>query len=199
MLELFYTHGSPYAHICRMACRERGLIPNVVETLTTLRDPAAHVLVHNPSGRVPALVLDDGTTISETTLILMFLDQVGSEPGLLPKNPEGMAAYGRVLGLLDGIAVWNRELRRACTERSPSVLELEQSRANRIADALENDIASGRYADIDAGALALLAVIGFAEQRHTVWDWSRGRTHMARWFARASKRISFIDTIHAPG
>ena len=36
---LFYSEGSPYARICRMALRERGLAGAVREVVTTLRDP----------------------------------------------------------------------------------------------------------------------------------------------------------------
>ncbi|SHH04224.1 Glutathione S-transferase [Pollutimonas bauzanensis] len=193
--QLFYSEGSPYARICRMALRERGLMPQVREATTTLRDPAAAVLPHNPVGRVPALVLRDGTTLTETTLILGWLDEHGSEPAMLPGDAQGLAAYGRVLGLLDGIAVWNRELRRPEAERSPSVLSLEATRANRIADALERDVADGVYANIDAGSLALLAVLGYAERRHTVWKWRMNRPQLELWFIRASQRASFCETL----
>lgn len=192
---LFYSDGSPYARICRMAIRERGLASDVIEVATTLRDPAAVILPFNPTGRVPALVLTDGTTITETSLILKWLDRFGAAPAVLPDDPKGLAEYGRVLGLLDGIAVWNRELRRPESERSPSVLSLEALRADRIADALEKDVANGMYANLDAGALALLAVLGFAEVRQKVWPWRINRPCLVQWFDRMSRRSSFDETI----
>lgn len=192
---LFYSEGSPYARICRMAIRERDLSNVVSEAVTTLRDPDAVVLPHNPTGRVPALLLPDGTTLTETTLIMQWLDQQGTAPRLMPADDQGIAAYGRVLGLLDGIAVWNRELRRPESERSPSVLALEALRADRIADALDRDVAMGRYAQLDAGALALLAVLGYAERRQRVWAWRSGRGHLVRWFEAMSDRASFAQTL----
>ena len=165
---LFYSAGSPYARICRMALREHGLASEVQEVETTLRDPYAAVLPHSPVGRVPALVLEDGTTLTETTLVLGWLDRLGSRVAMLPIDAAGLAAYGRVLGLLDGVAVWNRELRRPSHERSPSVIALEIVRAGRVADALEHAVEEGAYAAIDAGFLALAAVLGYADRRHTV-------------------------------
>ena len=194
---LFYSEGSPYARICRMAIRERALSNLVSEATTTLRDPDAVVLPHNPTGRVPALLLQDGVTLTETTLIMQWLDQQGEAPRLMPVDNRGIAAYGRVLGLLDGIAVWNRELRRPESERSPSVLALEAVRADRVADALERDVAMGGYASLDAGALALLAVLGYAERRHRVWAWRSGRDHLVRWFDAMSDRTSFAETLPA--
>lgn len=197
-LNLYFSDGSPYARICRMAVRERGLSSDVAEITTTLRDPKAVVLPHNPTGRVPALVLADGITLTETTMILQWLDDLGAAPRLLSKQASAMAQYGRALGLLDGIAVWNRELRRPESERSPSVLALELTRANRIGDALELDVATGAYAKIDAATLALLAVLGYCEIRHTAWKWRAGRPALCAWFDRVSDRASFAQTLPPP-
>lgn len=198
MPTLFYSDGSPYARICRMALRERGLAGALAEVLTTLRDPAAPLLPHSPVGRVPALVLDDGTTLTETTLVLGWLDRLGSAPPMLPADAPGIAAYGRVLGLLDGIAVWNRELRRPVHERSPSVIALEAGRADRVADALERDMGAGGYARVDAGYLALASVLGYAEIRHTAWKWRPGRPALEAWFATAAQRPAFAETLPPP-
>ena len=192
---LFYSEGSPYARICRMAVREGGLMERVQEVATTLRDPSAPLLPYNPVGRVPALVLEDGTTLTETTLVLGWLDRLGSRPAMVPSDAAGLATYGRVLGLLDGVAVWNRELRRPPHERSPSVIALEVVRADRIADALEHAVARGAYARIDAGFLALAAVLGYAERRHTVWRWREGRPSLDQWFSLASQRAAYCATL----
>ena len=194
-VRLFYSEGSPYARICRMALREGGLTTKVQEVVTTLRDLAAPVLAHSPVGRVPALVLEDGTTLTETTLVLGWFDRMGSQPPMLPIKAASLAAYGRVLGLLDGVAVWNRELRRPVTERSPSVIALEVGRADRIADTLEHAVSEGAFAEIDAGYLTLAAVLGYAERRHTVWIWREGRPYLAQWFAQASQREAFCETV----
>ena len=195
MPQLFYSAGSPYARICRMALREGGLTERVEEAETTLRDPAAVMLPHNPVGRVPALLLEDATTLTETTLVLSWLDRMGSLPRMLPEDASGMAAYGRVLGLLDGIAVWNREMRRPEHERSPGVIALEEMRATRLADALERNVAAGGYTGLDAGFLALAAVLGYGERRHTIWRWREGRPALSAWFNAAAARPAFQETL----
>lgn len=195
---LFYSEGSPYARICRMALREGGLLSQVGEQITTLREPAAAVLPYSAVGRVPALVLPGGPTLTETTLVLGWLDRHDSRPTMLPQDDAGLAAYGRALGLIDGIAVWNRELRRPENERSPSVLALEIDRAGRIADQLERDVAAGAYTTVDAGYLALAAALGFGERRHTVWKWRPGHPVLEKWFEQASQRAAFRDTVPPP-
>ena len=198
-MQLFHSSGSPYARIARMAVLELGLEGRIAFVETTLRDPASSLLPHSPVGRVPSLVLADGTTVTETTPILMVLDSlVAPERRLLGDGADGwkrLAAYGRVLGMLDGIAVWNRELRRPEQERSPGVIALEETRAARIAAALQDDVARGVYAVPDAGFLALLAVLGYCERRHRVWPWREGLPDLAAWFDRASDRASFAATM----
>jgi glutathione S-transferase len=201
-MKLFHAPGSPYARIARMAVIELGLQDRVAVEEATLRDPASVLLPFNPVGRVPALVLADGTTITETTPVLMVLDAlVAPERRLLPgaERPCALAAYGRVLGMMDGIAVWNRELRRPEHERSPGVIALEALRAVRVADALERDVATGGFAVRDAAWLALMALFGYCERRHTQFAWRQGRPALAALFDAAQVRPCVAQTLPPTG
>ena len=118
---LYIAPGSPFARILRILSRERG--GPLTEVETPLRDPTAPQLAHNPAGRVPAL-LDGATLICETPLILARL-------GWLPVEAAALSRLGQALAFMDGIAVWNRDLRRPEHERSPGFQALERVRANR--------------------------------------------------------------------
>lgn len=198
-MQLFYVSGSPYARMVRIALLETGLAARVEHLEVTLRDPASVLLPHNPVGRVPSLRLDDGTVLTETLLILPFLDTLHAGNRLIPSDPVPRAAMGRVMGMLDGIAVWNRELRRPISERSPTVIALETTRANRVADALDHDVTQGEYDNgLDGGALALGCALGYCEKRHTAWRWREGRPALSAWFDRIAARPSFQATIPPP-
>lgn len=201
-MKLFFSPGSPYARIARMAVIELGLQDRVAVEEATLRDPASVLLPYNPVGRVPSLVLADGTTITETTAVLMMLDTLVPPERLLlpgPDRPRALAAYGRVLGMMDGIAVWNRELRRPEHERSPGVIALEALRATRVADALERDVAAGGFAQRDAGWLALVSLLGYCERRHTAFAWRQGRAALAALFDAAQARPCVAQTLPPAG
>lgn len=95
MLTLFYAPGA-----CSMA-------PHIVmeeggETYTPRRldlskgeQRAAEYMKIHPLGRVPALLLDDGSPLTENTAILPFL---GKRFGLWPKDPVGEAKALSVIG-----------------------------------------------------------------------------------------------------
>lgn len=198
-MRLFFSSGSPFARMVRVALRETGLLPRVEEVATTLRDPHSTLLPHNPVGRVPTLVLSDGIALTETALILPFLDTLGGSYRLLPAGDlRTLADFGRVLGMMDGMAVWNRELRRPPEERSPNVIALETTRTNRIADALEVEVAAGLWrldGPPDAPRIALGCLLGYAERRHRAWAWREGRPALSAWFDRIATRPSFAATI----
>lgn len=201
-MRLFQSPGSPYARIARMAVIELGLEDRVTVEEATLRDPASVLLPYNPVGRVPSLLLDDGNTITETTPVLMVLDSL-VPPGrrLLPgpDTPRALAAYGRVLGMIESIAVWNRELRRPVDERSPAVIALETVRTARVADALEHDVAADGFTTMNAALLALISVLGYCERRHTTFAWRAGRPALSALFDAAQARPSVARTVPPAG
>jgi len=201
-MRLFIVPGSPYARIVRMALIEKGL--EVAPEVAVLRDTDATLLDITPAGRVPTLITDDGTVLTETTPILLHLDAIEPQPPLLRLDGDdawrGVAAYARAIGLIDGVAVWNRELRRPVQERSPAVIALEAARATRVADALDADVANGCYAGgaagwPDAAWIALAAGLGYCARRHPAFDWATGRPALSAWLAAAAARVSFHETL----
>ncbi|MSP05545.1 MAG: hypothetical protein EXR05_10025 [Acetobacteraceae bacterium] len=103
-----------------------------------------------------------------------------------------MVGGAGAVGILDGIAVWNRELRRPPEERAPSVVAPETTRAKRAADALERDVANGRYGgELDAAVIALGCALGYCGWRHMVWRWRQSRPTLAAWFDRIAAQPAF--------
>lgn len=177
---LYFAPGSPFARILRVLSRERG--PVLTEVETPLRDPAAPQLAHNPAGRVPAL-LDGTILICETPLILAHL-------GWLPTDAGALSRLGQALALMDGIAVWNRDLRRPAHERSPGFQALERTRAGRILDALD----PGAHEPFSVEGVALACALGYCDRRHSVFHWREGRDTLAAWYMAAINRPAFIET-----
>lgn len=201
-MKLFYADASPYARIVRVFLLETGLDGGVEKQVVTLRDPASALLPFNPVGRVPSLQVDGGAVLCETLLILSYLDTRHDGPKRLPHDGSdgwrGMADTGRAIAMLDGIALWNREMRRPTDERSPGLIAVETTRAGRTADALEAMVGAGGYAGgDDAAALSLACTLGYCERRHTMWKWREGRPKLAAWYDRMAQRPSLQATVPA--
>jgi glutathione S-transferase len=201
-MKLFYAAGSPYARIIRVVLRETGLDRRVPEEEVTLRDPNSGLLPFNPGGKVPTLQLDDGTILNESLLVLSYLDTQHGGRRLLPMDGSDgwrtLADTGRAIAFLDGIRVWNRELRFGL--KAPGVISIETARAERVADALERALGEGHYqgspnGSIDAAQIVLGAALENTARRHKVWTWRPGRPLLSAFFDEIARRPSFIATV----
>lgn len=203
-MRLLYAPASPYARIVRVSLIETGLDTRVAKQAVTLYTPDSEVIPLNPVARVPTLELDDGTVLTEASLILAWIDAQHGGRKLLPRDGSDhwrtLSEMGTAWGLLDGIVTWSRALRPPEPQRAPKVIEWETLRVNRIADRLEQAVADGAYGGqaIDAAQIVLGSALGWVEPRHPVWAWRKGRPALSAWADRISARPSFQATIPPP-
>lgn len=199
-MKLFYHPGSPYARLIRIALLETGLDNRVEKQEVTLRDPHSALLPFNPVGRVPTLQLDNGAILTESLLILNYLETQHAGPPLLPRDGSDgwvtMSRLGTVMGMMDGIAVWNRELRRPEHERSPGMIALDTTRTLRTMAVLEKDVAGGALSGrMDAARIALGCTLGWCERRHRTFAWREGHPALSAWYDAIAEHPSFQATL----
>ena len=190
-MKLFITTTSPYARIVRMAIEELGLASRFELVVARTRTPQCEVNPHVPTGKVPMLQTDDGVCLSESRLIVQYLDAMHTGDPLVDIDPEDedRAMEGAITGFLDGLAVWSRENRRPESERSPGILAQERARAERCLEWLEPRTAwLGERADYPrlAMAAALYMLDERIDERIDELDW-RARAR-ARRLVRALRR-----------
>ena len=144
-MKLYITPGSPYARMARMMVIEKGLQARVSEHLAQTRVADSPYYSVNASGRVPYLVCEDGQGLEESIAICDYLDSLDGQPLLVRPAPLQALAVARLdaraVSLLDGISVWFRELVRPADERSPTVIQHETARADRLITEWETRIA----------------------------------------------------------
>jgi len=92
-MKLYSIALSPWARKARVALYEKGL-PFEKISITSrpdgTLDKPAEFLAANPRGKVPTLI-DDGTTVYESTLVLEYLEDAYPEPPLYPKDVRAKA------------------------------------------------------------------------------------------------------------
>jgi len=197
-MKLYITPGSPYARIARILVLEKGLGNRVEIVAAQTRLANSPYYSINPSGRVPFLVRDDGVGLEESAVICAYLDQLDGKPAFdLPAGNQAWEARrleAHARSMLDGLAVWVREITRPQNERSPTILQHEADRAKRMADMWEQEIdhpllqGALNFAQITlACALALGA-------RMPDFHWRPGHPKLCAWFDRISARPSFAAT-----
>lgn len=92
----YYDSVGPNPHIVRMFMAERGVsVPSETIDLRGGANRQEPYLSINPAGQMPALVLDDGSVITEVTAICEYLDEVSPGAKLMGETPEARAQVRR--------------------------------------------------------------------------------------------------------
>jgi len=89
MLTLYQFLTSPYCWKVRICLAEKKLEYKAVVPENRENDPKFKALT--PVGKVPVLVLEDGTAIYESTIINEYLQDRYPQPQLLPNDPADRA------------------------------------------------------------------------------------------------------------
>lgn len=103
-MKIIGSTTSPYVRIARIALAEKGFdISGTIMTNPWSDDPA--LLDPNPAGRVPTLVTGEGLPITESLLILLWLEKKRPEPSLLDGPLDRVVSQaGRAMGVIDAMA-----------------------------------------------------------------------------------------------
>jgi glutathione S-transferase len=200
-MKLYVTPGSPYARMVRIVIHEKGLAPRVEIITAATRTSNSPYYNINPSGRVPYLVRDDGVGMEESALICAYLDHVDGKPQFdWPAGEAGWEARrldALAHSLIDGLAVWSRELHRPANERSPTVLAHEARRSERMADVWEREISHPlMHGALNLAQVTLACALGL-EARNPDLQWRPGHPRLCAWFDAFARRPSFTATAMA--
>lgn len=188
-MRLHYAQASPYVRKVRLAAAAAELterIELVKASLSPISEDIA-VCAANPLGKVPTLVLDDGTALYDSRVIVAYFDAVGSTP-LLP--PPSDPDYWRVLriqaaadGLLDAaLSVRYERLLRPEQYRWDEWIAGQIRKVDRATAMLEQEgdfIAAGP----PLAAIATVSALGYLDFRFAERDWRATCPRLAAIFA----------------
>jgi glutathione S-transferase len=194
-VKLYVTPGSPYARMARIVVLEKRLEQRVEIVFAKTRAAGSPYYAINPSGRVPYLVRDDGVGMEESVLICAYLDQLDGapafdlSPGWEPRRLEGLAR-----SMLDGLAVWGRELTRPPNERSPALIQHETERARRMIDLWEREADHPLLrGPLNMVHLTLACALDM-EIRNPDFAWRPGHPKLCAWREPLAARPAFAAT-----
>jgi len=198
-MRLFTTWNSPYGRIVRVVLIETGLDQRVETEIVTVRDPKSALLPFNPTGKVPTLITESGEILSETRIVLDYLDGLNQGPKLLaaPDDLQTRAREGRLFGCLDGVSTWMRELKRPPERRYPWLMEVEHVRAARCLDHFDKDPAL-LSDDVRLAQIALGCTLSFIDTFLKDLDWREDRNNLSKWFNAFETRPSMQATLPKP-
>ncbi len=103
MMILRSSPASPFGRKVRIAASVLGLADKIDVRATDLNDPADSVHAQNPLGKIPVLILDDGTAYYDSRVILEYLDHLAGGGRIVPREAKARFDALRLQALCDGI------------------------------------------------------------------------------------------------
>jgi len=199
-MKLFASLASPYARKVRIVLSEKHMDCEL--QLVDITQPDHAALVHNPLGKIPVLLLDDGMPLYDSRVIVEFLDNISPIRRLIPKGNRERIAVRRWEALADGVldaAVLVRaESLRPTNEQNANWMARQLGKAERGLAQMAVELGDRNWCHYDRYTLADIALgccLGWLEFRKPGGiDWSSKHPRLARQFAKLSKRAAFVET-----
>jgi glutathione S-transferase len=200
-MELYLNATSPYARLVRIVLLEKDLAGAVTLKWCDPWADDAELLKANPAGRIPALVTQEGTTLSESMLIAVYLDSVSPNPPMLPAASLGDVLHLAGLGqnLMDAAFTTVIARKHYGNEIDESELGQRRSRAiQRLLKQLNSELGEKQQASIiNLGETAIAVALDYLAFRLPEVNWKEVYPRIQAWHAGVIARSSFQETAFA--
>ncbi len=199
-MKLFITPASPYARKVRIMLTEKH-IECEIEVVPSLAAPDSPVPAYNPLGKVPTLVLDDGSSLYDSVVIVDYLDHKTPVARLIPQDNNHRATVRRWEALADGVCdaaiAVVMEKRRVPEKQDETVIERQMLKVERGLRAMSEDMGDSKWAAGDKFTLADIATgvaLGYLDLRMPQLGWRESYPNLAALYEHLMARPSFKDT-----
>jgi glutathione S-transferase len=194
------TLTSPFGRKVRMAIDVLGLGDRVTIVSANTLDENDTLRQQNPLGKLPCLLLPDGTALYDSTVIIEFLQETAGTDRLLPLR--GLARYKALTlaTLADGITdaallmVYEGRFRDPGTH-SQRWLAHQRGKIMRTLAAFE--AAPPDPAKTDIATIALACAFGYLDWRKPV-DWRLEHPRLVQWLEAFSKLEPALERTRIP-
>jgi glutathione S-transferase len=196
-LKLYTNAASPFARKCRVIAHMLGLKLEESRTLP-MQEPEFRRI--NPLGKIPALILDDGSVLIDSPVICEYLNHAGGG-SFFPTQSVwkedarrwkilGLQALGD--GLADAAVAWVIE------GRAQPVNEASRARHTAAITATLDVLERAKLADeMTIGELAVACALGYVDFRMPDLDWKSSRPTLASWYAKIGEHPAMKATVPA--
>lgn len=196
-LRLHWSPRSPFVRKVMVAAHELGLAHGIAtqRTVVAMGKPNAPLLADNPTGKIPTLLLPDGTALYDSLVICEYLDSLADPPRLFPMGAARwveLRRHAMLDGLLDQLILWRHERERA--QPADELLAAFALKARHTLAALEAEIDAIEAAPIGIAAITAGVLGGYLDFRFAALGWRAAHPRFAAWHANFAARPSMRAT-----
>jgi glutathione S-transferase len=192
MLILRTSAASPFGRKIKIAASVLGLADGIRIEAADTNDPNDTLRRQNPLGKIPILILDDGTALYDSAVIAEYLDSLAGGGRIIPREGKARFAELTLASLADGIMdasllqIYENRFRPEEKRHAPWV-EYQADKVTRALDTLEKEPPSvGDTPRI--GAIALACALGYRDLRFQ-GTWRQTYPRLVAWLDDFAARV----------
>ena len=198
-MKLFYAATSPFVRKCLVCAHELGLRERL-ELVPAAAHPVNRVralVEHNPLGKIPTLVMDDGGVLYDSRVICEYLNGLGNGH-LIPDDgpPRWSVLVEQALadGIMDAAVLTRYE--NAVRPESLRWPDWAAGQLDKVSCGLAQIEQRGAPAPgrVDIGAIAIGCALGYLDFRYASFGWREKYPKTAQWFESFANRESMLAT-----
>ncbi len=198
---LLSSPPSPFGRKVKIAAHHLGLYDQITVELANPADADTSLTDHNPLGKIPALILDDGTVLYDSRVIVEYLDSISADVKIFPV--DGMERYKDLTlnaladGMLDAGILQVYEVRmRPEQRRHQDWVDRQAAKISRSLSALEADVPS-IVDGINMGHITLACALGYLDFRFN-GDWRADHPNLVSWLDAFAAQVPGFDKTQPP-
>ncbi len=198
-MKLVGSLTSPYVRKTRIVLLEKRI--NYTFEVDVPWNADSRVPDYNPLGKVPVLIMEDGTPLYDSRVIVEYLDNISPVSRLIPESNRHRIMIKRWEVLADGIsdaaATIFLERNRPATQQSPEWVMRQQQKVTRGLEAAAHELDTKKWCNGSAYTLADVALgctLGYLTFRFPEVEWRTAFPNLADLADKLEKRASFVET-----
>ena len=197
-MKLVGSLTSPFVRKVRIVLSEKRIVYDFDVDIPWESD--TRVAEHNPLGKVPILIMDDGTTLYDSRVIVDYLDSANPVSRLMPEFNRERSMVKRWEALADGISdaatTIFLERKRPESLQSTEWISRQQKKAMLGLEVAARDLGDKKWCEGNAYTLADISLgctLGYLSFRFPEMKW-RMFPNLVRLVDALEERASFIET-----
>lgn len=192
MMKLRHSSASPFVRKVKIVAELLGLADRIEMQDADTVAPETAFLTQNALGKIPTLILDDGSTLFDSRVIVEYLDHLAGGGRVLPNEPKARFAALRLQALCDGILdaalliVYEGRFRTP-EMRLQTWIDRQQGKIDRALAVLETTPPTPT--DIpDVGQITLACALGYLDLR-LGGAWRKDYPKLVAWLDQFAARV----------
>jgi glutathione S-transferase len=200
-MKLYWSSISPYARKVMIVAHETGLISRIdyVNVALAYGKADPELMRSNPLGKVPTLVLDDGTLLYDSNVICEYLDSLhdGQKffPAILMNRLVALRRQALGDGLCDILRHWRREQQKTPDCQSQEYFASQHQRTMATLDRMNSEVGDLETTPYNIGHVAFGCAVTHLERRFPEITWRPANQALSAWHDRFAARAASKLTV----